>query len=94
MDDVVKIGLMITMLLAAGTFLMFMVPIALRNFRKANQVGSESSGELDAMRAEIDELRNLPPRMAELEERLDFAERMLTQQREGARLPGGSDASR
>ena len=94
MDDVVKIGLMITMLLAAGTFLMFMIPIALRNFRKANQVGAETSGELEALRAEIDELRNLPPRMAELEERLDFAERMLTQQRESARISGGPDAAR
>ena len=94
MDDVVKIGLIISMLLAVGTFLMFMVPIAMRNFRKANLVGRESADELDALRAEIDDLRNLPPRMAELEERLDFAERMLTQQRESARLPGGPDAAR
>ena len=65
-----------------------------RNFRKAQLEGRESSGELEALRAEIDELRNLPPRMAELEERLDFAERMLTQQRETLRLPEGPDAAR
>ena len=93
MEDVIKFGLVISMVLA-GTFLMFMVPIAMRNFRKANLVGREGADELDALRAEIDDLRNLPPRMAELEERLDFAERMLTQQRESARLPGGPDAAR
>jgi len=94
MDDVIKIAVVTTMLLVAGTFVMFMVPIALRNFRKAQLEGRESSGELEALRAEIDELRNLPPRMAELEERLDFAERMLTQQRETLRLPEGPDAAR
>jgi hypothetical protein len=31
--------------------------------------------------------------MTELEERLDFAERMLTQQRETLRLPEGPDAA-
>ena len=82
MDDVVKIGLMISMLLAACTFVMFMVPVGLRNFRKANMVGRERSEDLDALRAEIDDLRGLQPRIAELEERLDFTERMLTQQRE------------
>ena len=94
MDDVVKIGLMISMLLAACTFVMFMVPVGLRNFRKANMVGRERSEDLDALRAEIDDLRGLQPRIAELEERLDFTERMLTQQREPARLPGGPDAAR
>lgn len=94
MDDVIKVGLMLSILLGGVTFLMFIVPVAVRNFRKANTVGKEGVGELDALRAEIDDLRALQPRMAELEERLDFAERMLTQQREGARLPGGSDAAR
>jgi hypothetical protein len=94
MDDFVKLGFLVMMLLTVGTFVMLMIPVALRNFRKANMVGRETSGELEGLRSEIDELRNLPQRMAELEERLDFAERMLTQQREGARLPGGPDAAR
>ena len=94
MEDVFKFGLVAAILLAVGTFLMFMVPVALANFRKANRVGREPSSDLDSLRSELDELRSLPPRMAELEERLDFAERMLTQQREGMRLPGGLDAAR
>ena len=52
MDDVIKFGLVISMVLAVGTFLMFMVPIAMRNFRRANLVGRESADELDALRAE------------------------------------------
>lgn len=35
---------------------------------------------------EVDELRH---RLAEVEERLDFAERMLAQQQEQGKLPGG-----
>lgn len=36
------------------------------------------------------ELERLQTRVAELEERLDFAERLLARQREADRLPGGS----
>lgn len=39
--------------------------------------------------AHIDELRG---RLAELEERVDFAERLLTQQRDAEQLPGGRRA--
>ena len=78
MDDVIKFGLVLTMLLSVGTFVLFMIPIFVRNYRKANMVGREATGELDELRAEVDALRSLAPRMAELEERLDFAERLLT----------------
>jgi len=36
------------------------------------------------------ELQGLQSRVAELEERLDFAERLIARQREGERLPGGT----
>lgn len=39
----------------------------------------------------VAELEQRDTRIAELEERLDFAERMLTQQREAERLPRGRD---
>ncbi len=90
MEDVFKFGVVAAILLAVGTFLMFMVPVALANFRKANRVGREPSGDLEALHAELDELRGLTPRMAELEERLDFAERLLAQ-RDAERLPRGRD---
>ena len=77
-DDIIRFGLVLTMSLAVGTFVLFMIPIFLRNYRKASMVGREAGGELDELRAEVDELRGLAPRMAELEERLDFAERLLS----------------
>jgi hypothetical protein len=40
-----------------------------------------------ALAAEVDQLRG---RLAELEERLDFAERLLAQAREADQLPGGA----
>lgn len=45
--------------------------------------------ELEQLRARLAELEGVPDRVAELEERIDFSERLLTQQRESERLPGG-----
>jgi hypothetical protein len=41
-----------------------------------------------ALSAEVDQLRR---RLAEVEERLDFAERLLAQSRETDQLPGGAN---
>lgn len=49
------------------------------------------AAELTALQERVRDLEALPSRMAELEERLDFAERMLVQQREAARLAGESE---
>ncbi len=46
------------------------------------------SDELSALRSEVEELRALASRVPELEERVDFAERMLAQGREPSRLEG------
>lgn len=43
----------------------------------------------DARDAHADELQQVRQEMAELAERLDFAERMLAQQREAPRVSGG-----
>lgn len=46
--------------------------------------------ELEQLRAEVAELRDLrelPLQLAELQERVDFAERLLTQPREQPKLP-------
>jgi hypothetical protein len=54
--------------------------------------------EADALRSEMDELRmrleqveSTSGRLTELEERLDFAERLLTRQRAGGELPAGEE---
>lgn len=51
--------------------------------------GSASAEELDELHARLAELEAGQTRIAELEERLDFAERLLTQQREPDQLPEG-----
>jgi len=49
--------------------------------------GGPLAAEDSAIAAEVDHLRG---RLAEVEERLDFAERLLAQAREADQLPGGT----
>jgi F0F1-type ATP synthase membrane subunit b/b' len=49
--------------------------------------GGAAPAEDPALAAEVDHLRG---RLAEVEERLDFAERLLAQAREADQLPGGT----
>lgn len=52
-------------------------------------------GEVAELRAEVEELRTIASRVPELEERLDFAERLLQQERAPSALRGGGpDAAR
>lgn|SRR5512135_3044828 len=51
---------------------------------KMREAGGGTSGDVDQLRAEVDELRG---QLAEVHERLDFAERMLARTREAERLP-------
>lgn len=48
--------------------------------------GGEPSVESEEMQAKLAELEELKHRVGELEERVDFAERLLARQREGERL--------
>ena len=50
----------------------------------------ELQGEIEELRARVSDLEHGQERLAEMEERLDFAERLLAQRRERANLPGGS----
>jgi hypothetical protein len=54
--------------------------------------GGPGTADLDALRLELDALRDTLHQargdVADLQERVDFAERLLAQQREAARLPG------
>ena len=49
--------------------------------------GGHAAAEDPALVGEVDQLRH---RVAEVEERLDFAERLLAQAREADQLPGGA----
>jgi hypothetical protein len=48
---------------------------------------------MDEIEARMSEVEMLHARVAELEERLDFSERLLVQQQEPRHLVGGNDAS-
>lgn len=47
--------------------------------------------ELEELRMRVDDGEAMRARVAELEERLDFAERLLAQERDRARLPSGGE---
>ena len=94
MADVLRFGLGIIVALGAPALAFILIRAAMRMASGPDRSDGASSEELNALRAEVDGLRDLPPRIAELEERLDFAERMLTQQREAERLRGGADGTR
>lgn len=50
-----------------------------------------TAGELAELRVRVQELEAQQGRVLELEDRLDFAERLLARQREAARLPGAEE---
>jgi hypothetical protein len=52
-------------------------------------LSGEVEAELREIRARLEESEQAHQRIADLEERLDFAERMLAQQREQGKLPAG-----
>lgn len=94
MDEVVKVGAVMAMVLGVPALAVFLIQSVRRMLGSTDRAGTaHRDDDVRTLRAEIEELRDLVPRMAELEERVDFAERMLARQREDARLTGGSDAS-
>jgi hypothetical protein len=48
--------------------------------------GGQVRAELEALRDRVRQLEEMPPRMAELEERVDFTERIVAKGREPDRL--------
>jgi hypothetical protein len=85
-------------LLVAGMMLAVMVligkvviPIAQAYARRVEGKagGLQQAGEFAELEARVRELEVREARMAELEERLDFTERLLAQQRDPGRLGAG-----
>ena len=71
-----------------GTVLLMAWPL-IRAFARrleGRSAAAELEGEVETMRVRLDQLEQGQARIAELEERLDFAERMLAQSREPDRL--------
>lgn len=76
--------------MATSAFFMFGVYKLVNRWldAKARREAAVPSEELRDLEREVDALRALPGRLAELEERLDFAERLLARERERALKPG------
>lgn len=49
--------------------------------------------DVDALREQVRQLETMQPRMVELEERLDFAERLLAQPQQPSRLGAAAEQS-
>ncbi len=78
------IGVGVILLFGAGgiALMVRLLPSELRRHSSK----SEQHPRLEEVQSRLGELDDLKQRVGELEERLDFAERLLTQQREGQRL--------
>lgn len=78
--------------MATASFFMFGVYKLVNRWidAKTRRDAAVPPDELRELQREVDELRALPGRLAELEERLDFAERLLARERERAALRPGS----
>lgn len=73
-----------------GYFLVGFIYITLRKMQlRANLPEAETEQQTKELEGRIETLESQVSRMAELEERVDFAERLLAKQREVARLPPG-----
>lgn len=96
MEGVFKFAvIMVTVLGMPLGIIYVLAPLAKALGRRLEGGAAVEPAELEALRAEIEQLRELHPRMAELEERVDFAERALLRARgETPQLPEGDHAAR
>jgi hypothetical protein len=78
----------IIVLAALGTAVLILWPLirALARRVEGGGAAAELLGEVDALRQRVAQLEQGQARVAELEERVDFAERLLAQSREPDRL--------
>jgi cytochrome c-type biogenesis protein CcmH/NrfG len=87
----------VTLLVALGFFAAFAVvlrplmsALGRRLEGRPRDVSPDVRAELDQLRHRLEELEAVPGRVLELEERLDFAERLLAQRRDAERLERGA----
>ncbi|MEO8451973.1 MAG: hypothetical protein ABI647_19435 [Gemmatimonadota bacterium] len=87
MDDVWRFfGVMMTIVISVVTLVTAFT--VLKRVSGGKRAPALAPPELDLINARLDNVEALERRVAELEERLDFTERVLSQHRETARLPG------
>ncbi len=79
----------IVLLLGAGLIMAALIWPLVRAFAKrieGGAPGAEMQAEPESLRERVRQLEEIAPRMAELEDRLDFTERVVAQGREPDRL--------
>ncbi len=89
MDDVLKLAGVMFAVVGIPTLIgLIALPIGKALGLRIKGTAADA-GELAELRADLEELRSIAARVPELEERLDFAERLLAQERGTAALPPG-----
>lgn len=88
MHEIAPFLVPISLFLTVGAVLIFRGPLgrAIGERIAGRSRGLEHSADAEALRGEVDELRW---RLTELEERLDFTERVLARHKQDGRLPPG-----
>jgi hypothetical protein len=79
----------VVLLLGAGLIVAALIWPLIRALARRIEGGApspEMQAELDGLRERVRQLEEMPPRMAELEERVDFTERIVAQGREPDRI--------
>lgn len=95
MDDVVKLFGIFLAMGGAGALIygaVALIGVAVKRLERSAPDGASLVGELADLRERVAETETIRERVLELEERLDFAERLLAQRNEPARISGGDDA--
>ena len=92
-DDLIKIFIVLFMIIGVPMLSIFVLPPIAKAFARrlegrSGRLDEETAAELADLQARVGEIDNLQTRMAELEERLEFAERLLATRREADQLPG------
>src|SRR5687768_8540059 len=86
----------VVLLLGVGLILATLIWPLIKAIARRIEGGSasvEAQAELDGLRERVRQLEQMQPRMAELEERVDFAERLLAQPQPTARAEGTAGGS-
>lgn len=90
-QDAAAFGMLFTGMLLVGVVLILRGPVGRALARRIDGTAGQSEGispaEADELRHRVAELEQQQVRLLELEERLDFAERVLAQPRDAAQLP-------
>ncbi len=89
MDDMLKVLIFVLSLMGAGVFAYAAIAsINVRNRRLLSRV-SPSQELLEELHTRLAATEALEGRVEELEQRVDFAERLIAQQHDPERLPAG-----